>query len=58
MKKQRKHTSNARELYVYRPAYPNAAEPRYFTDKMLDALTGLVSAMGFVTALICLVAMS
>jgi len=58
MKKHRKNTARNRELYVYKPAYPNAAEPRYFTDRMLDALTAVVSAMGFVTTLICLVAMA
>ena len=57
MKKQ-KANAYARNIYVYQPAYPNAAEPRYFTDKMLNALTTAVSAMGFVTAVVCLVAMA
>ena len=57
MKKQKANTYT-RSIYVYQPAYPNAAEPRYFTDKMLNALTTAVSAMGFVTAVVCLVAMA
>jgi hypothetical protein len=54
-------TKKSHHLSVYKPsqpAYPNAAEPRYFTDRMLNALTTVVSAMGFVTTLICLVAMA
>ena len=44
--------------YTYCPAYPNAAEPSYFTDRILNALTAAVSAMGFIVTLVCLVAMS
>lgn len=52
------HSKENRNLYIHAPAYPNAASPSYFTDRILDALTTAVSAMGFVTALVCLVAMS
>lgn len=58
MKNIRKNTARNSQLYVYQPAYPNAAPPSYFTDKMLDALTTLVSAMGFVTAMVFLVIMA
>lgn len=54
----KKYITESRSLYVYQPAHPNAAEPRYFTNKMLDALTTLVSAMGFVTAVVFLVALA
>ncbi len=58
MKKYRSHTSRNDQLYVYQPAHPNAADPQYFTDRILDALTTLVSAMGFVSALVFLVAIA
>lgn len=58
MKSKRNNTSVKSGLYIHQPAYPNAAEPRYFTDKMLNAFTTAVSAMGFVTAVVCLVAMA
>ena len=53
-----KNANRSHSLYVYQPAYPNAAEPKYFTNKMLDALTTLISAMGFVTAVVFLVALA
>lgn len=54
------HTSNARsrKLYTYQPPVPNAAPPCYFTDRILDVVTGAVSAMGFVSAMIFLVIMA
>ena len=54
------HTVNAhtRKLYAYQPPVPNAAPPSYFTDKILDVVTGVVSAMGFVSAMIFLVIMA
>lgn len=58
MKTNHKTTTRNRQLYVYKPPVPNAAPPSYFTDKMLDALTGLVSAMGFVSAMVFLVIMA
>lgn len=58
MKNHHKTTARNHNLYVYQPAVPNGAPPRYFTDKMLDALTTLVSAMGFITAMVFLVVMA
>lgn len=58
MKANRKPAPENRQLYVCHPAVPNAAPPSYFTDKMLDALTTVVSAMGFVTAMVFLVIMA
>lgn len=37
------------------PAYPNAANNRYFLGRLLDIITAVVSGMGFITAMICLV---
>ena len=36
---------------VRRYAYPNAAEPGYFTGKLLDIITAAVTCMGTVTLL-------
>lgn len=53
--KKNKHHKN-RHLTVYKqPAYPNAADPRYFTGKALNILTAVVSGMGFVSAMLFLV---
>jgi hypothetical protein len=53
----KKNTVNRRQLTVhyYQPITPNAADPRYFTDKALDILTTIVSGMGFVAAMLFLV---
>ena len=37
---------------IRRYAYPNAAEPEYFAEKLLDGITAAVSCMGTVTLLI------
>ena len=55
MKTTCKTSARNRSLYICHPAVPNAAPPSYFTDRMLDVLTTVVSAMGFVTAVIFLV---
>ena len=39
----------------YRRPYPNAAEPGYFMDKLVDGLLALVTAMGSVTFFLFLV---
>ena len=36
---------------VRRYAYPNAAEPSYFAQKLLDGVTAAVTCMGTVTLL-------
>ena len=50
-----KHTvrKNHRELYVYRPKYPNAASREYYRQKVLDAVTAVVSVIGFLILLVC-----
>ena len=54
-----KHTvrKNYRELYVYRPKYPNAASREYYRQKVLDAVTAVVSVIGFLSAMIFLFTM-
>lgn len=46
------------KLVKQQPAYPNAADPQYYRQKALDIVTGIVSGMGFVSAMIFLVTMA
>ena len=53
-----KPKKNTAHLSVYRakqPLYPNAADTKYFAGKLLDIVTAVVSGMGFITAMICVV---
>lgn len=43
---------------VEQPIYPNAAGPEYYRQKALDIVTGIISAMGFVSAMVFLVTLS
>lgn len=47
-----KHTKSRRPIQA--PAYPNAAGRSYFLHKLVDAVTAVISAMGFLTVLIFL----
>lgn len=56
-----KHNKRSRHLTVYKPsqpAYPNAADHRYFASRALNIMTALVSGMGFVSAMLFLVTMA
>lgn len=44
--------------HVHQPAYPNAADDRYFRTKALDLLTAIVSGMGLVSAMLFLVTLA
>lgn len=44
--------------HTYQPAYPNAADPSYFANKAANALTIVVSSLGFVSAMLFLVTLS
>lgn len=47
----RKHTKKE-NLYIYRHyrrPYPNAADPEYFIDKLVDGILAVVTSMGTVT---------
>lgn len=44
--------------YTYQPAYPNAADASYFTNRALNALTVIVSSLGFVSAMLFLVSLA
>jgi hypothetical protein len=47
-------------LYIYRHyrrPYPNAAEPGYFTDKLIDGILSIVASLGTITFFFFLVTM-
>ncbi len=55
------HYKRTHHLTVYKPsqpAYPNAADPSYFAAKALNVVTALVSALGFISAMVFLVTMA
>lgn len=57
MKQIAKHT----QLSIHRnhpPQYPNAADDRYYRQKILDIITAIVSVAGFVGAMVFLATMS
>lgn len=56
-----KKTKKPAHLSIYQssqPAYPNAADNRYFANRALNVLTAIVSGMGFVSAMLFLVTMA
>lgn len=56
-----KHTHHTSPLYLYQPQEPlcpNAADDRYFADRALNLLMGIVSVAGFVCAMCFLVTLS
>lgn len=56
-----KKTKKYPHLSIYQsnqPAYPNAADNRYFANKALNVLTAIVSGMGFASAMVFLVTMA
>ncbi len=56
-----KNTKKYRNLKIYkphRPAYPNAADPNYFAERVLNAVTAIVSGVGFISAMAFLVTMA
>lgn len=55
-----KYQKNRKNLYVYRHyrrPYPNAAEPSYFLDKLVDGILSVVSSLGVITFFFFLVTM-
>lgn len=50
MKQNRKHTYSTRRYRRY--TYPNEADPGYFTGRILDVITAMVTGMGTVTLLL------
>ena len=59
MKHYHKNTSSRKNItYVYQPAYPNAAEPAYFTKKAIEILAACASGFGAVSFMVLLMALS
>lgn len=44
-------------ICTYRRPYPNAADPRYFTTKIVDGVLSAVTGMGALTILFFLITM-
>ena len=51
---------NPSRMTVHRsrgPAYPNAADRRYFVEKAVNVITAILSGIGFVSAMVFLATM-
>lgn len=53
----KKHAARRTHLHVYRRPYPNAADPSYYVDRIIDIMLAVVTGMGSVSALLFLVTM-
>ena len=43
------HNVKNANLKIYRRPYPNAADPDYFRNKLVDVVLSLVSTLGVIT---------
>lgn len=53
-----KHTVKKDNLYIYRHyrrPYPNAADPNYFINKLVDGILSVATCMGSITVFFFLV---
>ena len=58
MKENVKRASRPRSAYrYYRRPYPNAADPRYFLDKLIDGVLAVSTGMGTLTIIFFLITM-
>lgn len=55
--KQNKSKKNLSIYRHYRRPYPNAADPGYFIDKLVDGMLAVVTGMGSITFFLFLVTM-
>lgn len=53
----KKHKNAKSSLYVYRRPYPNAADPSYFLNKLVDSMLAVVTGMGTISIMLFLVTM-
>ena len=53
-RKRNHHTSNYRQ---YARPYPNAADPQYYIDKLVDGVLAVVTGMGAITIFLFLITM-
>ena len=55
-----KHNETNKNLYIYRHyrrPYPNAADPSYFINKLVDGILALVTSLSSITFFFFLVTM-
>ena len=43
------HKTKTSNLKIYRSPYPNAADPSYFIDKLVDGLLSVATCLGSIT---------
>ena len=53
----KKNHKNQKTYRCYRRPYPNAADPGYFLDKVVDGILSAVSSLGVITFFFFLVTM-
>ena len=53
----KKHHKKQNIYRHYRRPYPNAADPTYFLDKVVDGILSVVSSLGVITFFFFLVTM-
>lgn len=56
--KQKKRNPNLKVYHTNAPAYPNAADSRYVTQRVLNIITAIVSGMGLMTAMVVLITLT
>lgn len=57
MRKASKYSYSKVPVYTYRRPYPNAADPGYFAEKVVDGILSAAAAMGTLTILFFLITM-
>ena len=58
MKRSKKHHPHLSVVYPnYRRPYPNAAEPQYFIDRLVDGILAVATSMGTLTIVFFLITM-
>lgn len=58
MKKSIRRSKHQNQLYIhYRRPCPNAADPQYFIDKLVDGALAVATGMGTLTILLFLITM-
>ena len=58
MKKNHKKYPHLAIVKPSQPTYPNAADSRYFANKALNIITGIVSGMGLASAMLFMVTLA
>lgn len=53
----KRRTHHANNCYQYARPYPNAADPQYYIDKLVDGVLAVVTGMGAITVFLFLITM-